>query len=307
MVGPSKNLPSHATTLTTYAELKQYAQAFAAGHLQNLAVFGAPGLAKSTVVAAELGSKTCWISGNASPFGIYIQVYEHCDQPIVLDDVDGLHKNPAGIRLLKALCQTDPVRTLSWTTRAPELDHLGVPRQFNTTSPVALIANDWKSVGPNLAAVEDRMHIVSFEPTPGEIHLHAATWYWNQEIFDFIGRHLVAMEHHSLRLYVRAFELKTAEMDWKRAVLNSCFSGPALAVAQLKSDPSFPSEEDRARAFTAQGFGCRATYFNHARRIPAASEVPAITLGQTSRPQPVAELLSLTDLLRLRHKELGEG
>lgn len=307
MTGESKNLPSHATTLTTYAELKQYAQAFAAGHLQNVAVLGAPGLAKSTVVAAELGSKTCWISGNASAFGIYIQAYEHRDQPIVLDDVDGLHKNPAGIRLLKSLCQTDPIRTLSWTTRAPELDRQGVPRQFNTTSPVVLIANDWTSVGPNLAAVEDRMHVISFEPAPGEIHLHAAAWYWDQEIFDFIGRHLVAMERHSLRLYVRAFELKTAQMDWKHAVLSSCFTGPALAVAQLKADPSFASEEDRVRAFAAQGFGCRATYFNHARRIPATSEVPAITLAQTARPEPVAEPLSLTDLLRRRHKNLGEG
>jgi hypothetical protein len=264
-------------------------------------------VAKSTIVQEALGTKVRVISGNASAFGIYMEAYEHVDQPIVLDDIDGLHKNPAGIRLLKALCQTDPIRTISWTTQAPELVRRGIPRRFNTTSPVVLIANDWNSVGPNLAAVEDRMHVLEFDPPADEVHRHAARWYWDQEVFDFVGEYLAAIEGHSLRLYVRAADLKKAGMDWKRAVLQSCFTGTTLVVAKLKTDPRFATEEDRVRAFIERGHGCRASYFNHARRIRPTGETSKIVLQQTARPQAASEPLGLMDLLRQRHKELGEG
>jgi hypothetical protein len=55
-------------------------------------------------------------------------------------------------------------------------------------------------------------------------------------------------------------------------------SGKALLVAQLKADPSYPTEESRAAAFVKQGGGCRATYFNHARKLPPPANAPSILL-----------------------------
>jgi hypothetical protein len=60
-----------------------------------------------------MSQEVCWIDGMATPLGIYMAAYEHCHQPIVLDDVDGLYKNQSGVRLLKALCQTDLEKSLS--------------------------------------------------------------------------------------------------------------------------------------------------------------------------------------------------
>jgi hypothetical protein len=62
----------------------------------------------------------------------------------------------------------------------------------------------------------------------------------------------------------------------------------ALLAAKLRADPSYPSEEARARAFVALGGGCRATYFNHARRLrgtaprPRAAEAGAEVAGPES-------------------------
>src|SRR6202142_3163366 len=86
-------------------------------------------------------------------FGIYLQAHEHRNQPIVLDDVDGLYRDRQGIRLLKTLCQTDKVKTVSWHTAVAT--RLGIPRQFSTTSKVAIIANQWTSLNPDVAALED--------------------------------------------------------------------------------------------------------------------------------------------------------
>ena len=179
-----------------------YARAFAAGHLNLLMLCGEPGLGKSQCFRRALGAKVCWIDGNASAFGIYLLAHEHRNQPMVLDDVDGLYRDRQGIRLLKALCQTDQVKTVSWQTAAAR--RAGVPRQFATTSRVAIIANQWTALNADVAALEDRGHCLSFAPSALEVHRQAAGWFWDQDIFDVVAAHLHLIDQPSLRTYVLA-------------------------------------------------------------------------------------------------------
>ena len=301
MTKKSKSLPRHAIVLHRYSELDQYAHAFADGHLPSLVLIGSHGVGKSTHFRNALGSNFCWIEGNASPFRIYVQAFQHANQPIVLDDVDGLYRDPQGVCLLKSLCQTDPVRTVGWQSQARDLDRLEIPREFRTTSPVALICNDWETISPNVAALEDRVHLLVFQPTPLEIHRQCAQWFEDQEVFDFIAIHLPLLEQPSLRLYVLAAQLKNAGFDWRAAVLNHCFDGTTRVVAQLRADPSYETEADRIRAFVDGGHGCRATYFNHLRRLPSAADAPDIELMMNSPAQVVS---GATDS-NVRHRRLG--
>lgn len=305
-MGKSKSLPEHVTLIRTYAELANFAKAFADGHLNMLFVFGDPGLGKSRCLRAAVGQKACWIDGTASAFGIYCQAYEYRNQALVLDDVDALYRDRNGIRLLKALGQTDDVKNVSWQTDAKGLERRGIPRRFTTTSRVAIIANQWKSLNTDVSALEDRGHIIAFEPTPVEVHRHAATWFWDQEVFDLVGAYLHLVTCPSLRTYVLAHERKVAGLDWHSAVLGRCLSGAALTVAKLKADQSYPTEEDRVRAFVASGAGCRATYFNHAQRLRRTEKMPVIKLLNTSPPMR-AEASSLLDVLRNRFGKLGSG
>src|SRR5262245_40143932 len=243
--------PPHALHLSTYAELQAYVRAFAEGHLHLLMLFGPPGVGKSRAVRQALDSPVGWISGQATPLGIYLEAYQYRHLPLVLDDVDGLYADRSGIRLLKALCQSEPVKTLGWHTATPILELRDVPQRFTTTSRVALIGNDWKTLNADVAALEDRGHVLVFEPTALEVHHQAAGWFWDQEIFDFVAGQLHLISKHSLRTYRQAWELKRAGLDWRRAVSSRCLTGPALLVARLKSDPSFASEAARVRAFVA--------------------------------------------------------
>jgi hypothetical protein len=301
------NLPSHAVRLASFAELEPYVRAFGAGHLNLLMIFGPPGVGKSRSVRQALGSEVCWIGGQATPFGIYMQAYEHRHKPIVLDDVDGLYADRLGIRLLKALGQTERAKTLSWQTSAPTLARSGIPRQFTTTSRVALVGNDWKTLNADVAALEDRGHLLLFEPTPLEVHRQAARWFWDQEIFDFIADHLHLMAQHSLRTYCHAWELKRADLDWRQGVLCRCLTGVALAVAKLKADQAFGSEDERVRAFVQSGAGCRATYFRHAKILRPVARQSKITLTQTTPPVEEFSVSNHLDHLRRRFGRLGNG
>jgi hypothetical protein len=155
---PPHRLSAHALRATSYAELERYASAFAAGHLNLLLLFGPPGVGKSRCLRQALGSQVGWISGQAIPLGIYLQAYQHRHRPLVLDDVDGLYADRSGLRLLKALCQTEWRKTLSWHTQTPVLDRQGIPRQFTTTSRLTLVGNDWKTLSADVAAQTANSH-----------------------------------------------------------------------------------------------------------------------------------------------------
>ncbi len=282
------NLPSHAVRLASFAELEPYVRAFGAGHLNLLMIFGPPGVGKSRSVRQALGSQVCWIGGQATPFGIYLQAYEHR-------------------HMLKALGQTEQTKTLSWQTAAPTLKTCGIPRQFTTTSRIALVGNDWKTLNADVAALEDRGHLLLFEPTPLEVHRQAARWFWDQEIFDFIADHLHLTAQHSLRTYCHAWELKRADLDWRQGVLCRCLTGVALAVAKLKANPAFGSEDERVRTFVQSGAGCRASYFRHAQKLRPAVRPPKILLTQSSPPVDEVSPNNHLEQLRRRFGRLGNG
>ena len=110
---PSGSQPHKALHVTTSDRLEEYLRAFAAGHFHLLILVGSGGLAKSRSVRAVLDDQACWIEGNATPFGMYVRLYRHRDQFVVIDDVDALYADRSGVRLLKCLCQTEAERTVA--------------------------------------------------------------------------------------------------------------------------------------------------------------------------------------------------
>ena len=256
-----------AISVRTYAELESFVGAFASGHINLIILVGAPGLAKSRTVRRVLGSDVCWIEGNASPFGIYLMLHTHRDKFVVIDDVDSLYSDRNGVRLLKCLCQTETEKSVAWPSAARDLKREGVPREFVTRSRVVIISNDWKTLNRNVAAVQDRGHALLFEPSAFEVHEKTGEWFTDQVIYDWVGENLHLVTDPSMRLYYRAAELKRAGLDWKRLTPLAAEDTRRRLVAELLADESYRTQEARVREFASRGGGCRATFFNHMRRL----------------------------------------
>ncbi|HLJ96493.1 MAG TPA: hypothetical protein VKU02_25190 [Gemmataceae bacterium] len=259
--------PDGALHLASYAKLQEYLRAFARGHLNLLILVGEPGIAKTRTVRAALGNGACWIEGNATPFGMYEKLYRHRDRYVVIDDVDSLYADRSGIRLLKCLCQTEEEKAVAWHSDARSLERHGIPREFTTRSRVVIICNDWKTLNRNVAALQDRGHVLVFEPSAAELHCQAGEWFDDPEIYAWFGANLHRMQEPSFRHYVRARELKAAGMDWTEVLAIDADNRRARLVAEILGSEVYPSTGEKVRAFVQQGGGCRATFFNYRRHL----------------------------------------
>jgi hypothetical protein len=258
--------PHKVLHLSTYERLEAYLRAFAEGHFHLLILVGAGGLAKSRSVRAALGGKGCWIEGNATPFGMYVKLYWHRDEFVVIDDVDALYADRSGVRLLKCLCQTEEAKVVAWHSDARGLERQGIPKEFTTRSRVAIIANEWKTLDRNVGALQDRGHVLLFQPSAAEVHKKAGTWFEDREIYDWFAANLHRVREPSFRHYVRARELKAAGMDWTEVLAAEEENRRARLVAELLSSAAYETTAERVKAFIERGGGCRATFFNHQRQ-----------------------------------------
>ncbi len=66
---------------------------------------------------------------------------------------------------------------------------------------------------------------------------------------------------------MRAKELKAAGMDWTEVLAAEAKNRRARLAAELLASAAYGSTAARVRAFVEQGGRCRATFFNHRRKL----------------------------------------
>jgi hypothetical protein len=160
-------------------------------------------------------------------------------------------------------------KLVQWTSTAPALKAASAPQSFTTTSKVAFIANRFVfGQEEEYAAIADRGHVVFFDPAPVEVHQNVGAWFWDQEVFDYIGERLHLVDNISARVYLRAAERHAAGGDWRK-LIEECFcKNHARRIVQaLEADTTCTSVEDRVRKFVQMTRACRATYFNIKRHL----------------------------------------
>jgi hypothetical protein len=134
-----------------------------------------------------------------------------------------------------------------------------------------IISNDWQTLNKNVAALQDRGHVLHFEPTAAEVHAEAGKWFDDEEIYEWFAKNLHRVREPSLRHYVRAKELKVAGMDWTAVLAAEDENWRARLVAEFLQSEAYATTTARVTAFVQQGGGCRATFFNYRRRLGNAN------------------------------------
>jgi len=158
-------------------------------------------------------------------------------------------------------------KTVAWHSDARSLERQRIPRAFTTTSRVVIISNDWQTLNKNVAALQDRGHVLPSQPGAAEVHAQAGTWFDDREIYEWFAANLHQVRTPSLRHYVRARELKAAGMDWTEVLAAEAENPRARLAAELLASATYTNTAARVQAFIAQGGGCRATFFNYRRKL----------------------------------------
>ncbi len=277
----SPALPREIIPLTTYAQLELYLAKFATGELGLVLLLGRHGTGKSESVkrvlsvagpaaaATENTAKTpLYVEGHMQPFGLYRQLWDFRNQSVVLDDLDRLYADPDCVRLLKPLCNTVKDKRLQWLTNLTMNDGV-VPSSFTTSSSVILIANEWKSLNPNVQALEDRAIILHFNPSNQEIHRKVGTWFEDPEVYAFLGEIMPVVTTISMRHYCKGSQLRRAGLaDWRISLLQMMIPDASSAcVIAVQHDPRLRSEQQRVEQFVTSTKCSRAKYFRIKSRL----------------------------------------
>ena len=263
----SPEVPSEALTIRTYAQLDAETAAFFGDYYKLFILIGRPGLGKTESMLKYLALKPGighLITGKTTPLGAYKECYDYRHRLLIFNDAEVLWGSDNGKTLMRALTEHQAEKTLQWLSRSKNLDHY--PPSFKTTSKSAFVMNRFvSSTDPFYAAILDRGHLVYFDPPPAEIHQYCAAWFHDQEVFDFIARHLHRVVGLTARAYNLTAEKKAAGLDWK-AFFTTRFCDPGSKlwlVQKLVDDPKYPTVEDKIQEFIAQGGGCKKTYYNY--------------------------------------------
>jgi hypothetical protein len=218
------------------------------------------------ILEATRGHKVLYCkSGQLTPLSFYLRCFAHRNEPIILDDVEHLLSDPLGRKLVSALGDTGSEKIMSWHSASRRLED--VPAEFTTNSPLCIIAN--ASVTDR--AIQNRAVILDFDPSNEEVHRSVVSWFWDQEIHDWIGRQLARLQPIDARGYLHAANDKLAGRDWQQLFLQANAMDVAECLVQnLESDPAYATVKDRIRRFGevlgSEG-GSKANYHNIKRRL----------------------------------------
>lgn len=248
---------------TTYEELSTWINAWATVRKMPLVVITSRGgLGKTQHARHALdGEPHLWIHGHVTPMQLYLSLYDHCHQPIVIDDVDQLLHNTNNVATLKALCDSVELRRVAWSSTSKLLeDRL---QWFDTTSPVLILANDLKQLDANVAALSTRAIHLQFHPPADAVFNYCERWAPEKRILAWFRRHRHLFPTFTPRDYALAVQMRDSKLDWQAAFLKQVDPQIAEVVALMKNHPA---DAARIKSFS----GSPATYYRVKKRLKAA-------------------------------------
>jgi hypothetical protein len=276
----SRKVPENAIIVRTYDDFFREVDAFGHGERNLLIVVGPAGTAKSTAVKRRLKDARV-IEGGATPYRLYMELYESRDQTIVLDDADRVFQDNKGVFLLKLLTQTEKVKTIQWNSNTAEIRSGELESEFTTTSRTLIVANSWPDSDPDIAAIESRGHLLYFAPSFREMHRYAGEFVNDKEVYKFVGTNLPYFECLDLRLYFKAGEIKatgvrTGDVDgWKQYVRQQMMPVEKRVALNLMLDKTYASDNQRAKEFARLTWAAPRTYYRYRDEIRLRQGQPA--------------------------------
>ena len=322
--GSKHDIPQSAHVVRDYATLKQIAEAFAAGQVKLLILLGAPGKGKGQIVKRAMQAQQpngdeqfiqaldrslqnvlarlnpeavpqpppphlgpgLYIKGFIRPIVFHIKAYQHRDAPICIDDADAFFGDADLRERTKHLTETDRYKLQAHSSLSKELIRLKVPQEFWTTSPVCIIRNVWDSADSINQAIESRGTVIVFQPSWAETYAYIGSWFWDQEIFDYLLEKMPLLREPDVRIVTKAYDLKMADipgLHWKSAIDQHMADPAHQLVAEYlgKDEDDFGGREQQidawikaVKAQDPQAAASRATWHRYKKEVERLLDSP---------------------------------
>lgn len=226
------------------------------GDANALVVSGPAGLGKSYTVEQKLAewdpneNNHTIIKGFVRATGLYRTLYEYREagQVIVFDDADSIFFDDVALNLLKAVCDTNEKRRVSWLTEGTMIDEESgekVPRSFEFNGTIIFITNlDFDALiakghklTPHLQALMSRAHYIDLAMKTkrdyiirikqvvkaGLLKKSGLTDAQSKEVVDFIEKNVEGMRELSLRMVLKLGAIRKINADrWLKVAKVTC-------------------------------------------------------------------------------------
>jgi len=217
--------------VNTYEKLEIFVDRWIAGTIDLLIIESGAGLGKSSLIKEKLKEKKhLAVNSHVTPLMNYKQLYQHKNELIWLDDIASLFLNKINISLMKQVCESTIVKSVSYNTSSNLLAN--VPQSFTTTSKTLISCNRLEGDNVHVKAIKDRAFHVVFSPTRKEILEKMQEISMNypllddrekEEVLNLIEYNSKNIKNLSLRSLMKGFQLyryfKQKKVDWKEDFL----------------------------------------------------------------------------------------
>lgn len=238
-----------------FSILQMMVQTAILGEARAVIVSGPAGLGKSYTVEQELSSLNLnesnytIIKGFVRATGLYKMLYNfrEAGQVIVFDDADSIFFDDNALNLLKAVCDTNEVRRVSWLTEGTMIDEDSgerIPRSFEFNGTIIFITNyDFDSMidkghklAPHLQALMSRAHYIDLAMKSkrdyvvrikqvledGLLKKSGLTDSQAQDVVNFIEKNTDSLRELSLRMALKIGAIRKLGDTWQRVAKVTC-------------------------------------------------------------------------------------
>ena len=238
-----------------FSILEMMTKAAVNGDARALIVSGPAGLGKSYTVEQELAewdpneTNHTIIKGFVRATGLYKTLYNYREagQVIVFDDADSVFYDDVALNLLKAVCDTNEKRRVSWLTEGVMIDEESgerVPRGFEFNGTIVFITNlDFDAMidkghklAPHLQALMSRAHYIDLAMKTrrdyvvrikqvlekGLLKKSGLTEAQERDVVDFIENNTDRLRELSLRMALKIGSIRKIGETWQKVARVTC-------------------------------------------------------------------------------------
>ena len=231
-----------------FATLEELTRGAIDGTVRAVTVSGAPGVGKTYTVERILeaagetrNTKYEVVHGAISPVNLYKLGYRnrHSGSVVVLDDADSIFQDEEALNILKALCDSSPVRRVSWLKESHALKAEDIPTTYEFHGAFIFITNlDFQyyvDMGGNKYAQHFEAIMSRSLYLDLRLHTRKALGTWVQfvatenkilareglpdpvaaDVLQFVMEHRERLRELSLRTVLKLAQLAKSNRNWK--------------------------------------------------------------------------------------------